>query len=205
MPVDTQEAAERQATVDQAALEAGEKALSSTFGQYPLEECRTASPELTGTRVRKIKTRSCDVSAGRTRDSIRHGCACAHQRRPRRQELWESRVRVECTADTSIRERVSSLAEGCRCRRGASTCLAWARWASESACRNPCLGGHHKHGKYWCYVKRSPASLCERNRHQHGDGGWLLRQGRRLRGRQGGDCFSRSTVAREMNPSTAAE
>jgi hypothetical protein len=207
MPLDTQEAAERQATVDQAALELAKRRLSSTFGQDPPWKNQSSSPELTALASGKIKLVRVTFPLGALGESDPSTLRLAHINAAPGGKSWESRSVWSAPADASIPGK-SFFALLKRGDAGEGEhLLAWARVGeAESGVEIPAAAVIISNGKYWCYVEEKPG-LFVRTEVDTGmptADGYFVKEGI-----SAGDKIVTASagelLAREMNPSTAAE
>jgi hypothetical protein len=207
MPVDTQEAAERQATVDQAALELAKRRLSSTFGQDPPWKNQDGSPELTALASGKIKLVRVTFPLGALGDSDPSTLRLAHINAAPGGKSWESRSVWSAPADTSIPGKsFFALLKGADAGEGEHL-LAWARVGeAESGVEIPASAVVISNGKYWCYVEEKPGVFVrtEVDTSMPTADGYFVKEGV-----SAGDkvviASAGQLLAREMNPSAAAE
>jgi hypothetical protein len=207
LPIDTQEAAERQATVDQAALELAKRRLSSTFGQDPPWKNQDSSPELTALAAGKIKLVRVTFPLGALGDSDPSALRLAHINAAPGGKSWESKSVWSAPADASIPGKsFFTLLKGSDAGEG-ERLLAWARvGAAESGVEIPASAVIISNGKYWCYVEEKPGVFvrAEVDTGMPTAAGYFVKEGVSA----GGKVVTTSAgqlLAREMNPSTAAE
>jgi len=207
MPIDTQEAAERQATVDQAALELAKRRLSSTFGQDPPWKNQESSPELAALASGKIKLVRVTFPLGALGDSDPSTLRLAHINAAPGGKSWESRSVWGAPADASIPGKsFFALLKGGDAGEGEHL-LAWAKvGAAESGVEIPAAAVIISNGQYWCYVEEKPGVFVrtEVDTGMPTVDGYFVKEGVSA-GDKVVTASAGQLLAREMNPSTAAE
>jgi len=207
MPVEGQEAAERQATVDQAALELAKRRLSSTFGQDPPWKNQDSGPELTALASGKIKLVRVTFPLGALGDSDPSALRLAHLNAAPGGKSWESRSVWSAPADANIPGKsFFALLKGADAGEGEHL-LAWARvGTAEPGVGIPASAVIISNGKYWCYVEGKPGAFVrtEVDTGMPTADGYFVKEGI-----SAGDKIVTASagqlLAREMNPGTAAE
>jgi hypothetical protein len=207
MPIETQEAAERQATVDQAALELAKRRLSSTFGQDPPWKNLDSSPELAALAAGKIKLVRVTFPLGALGESDPSRLRLAHINSAPGGKSWESKSVWGAPADASIPGKsFFTLLKGSDAGEG-ERLLAWAQvGGAESGVEVPASAVIINNGKYWCYVEQKPGVFvrAEVNTNMPTAVGYFVKEGVSA-GDKVVTASAGQLLAREMNPSTAAE
>jgi hypothetical protein len=207
MPVESQEAAERQATVDQAALELAKRRLSSTFGQDPPWGNQDSSPELTALASGRIKLVRVTFPLGALGDSDPSSLRLAHINVAPGGKSWESRSVWSAPADANIPGKsFFALLKGADAGEGEHL-LAWARvGAPKSGVEIPASAVIISNGKYWCYLEEKPGVFVrtEVDTGMPTADGYFVKEGVSA-GDKVVTASAGQLLAREMNPSTAAE
>jgi hypothetical protein len=207
MPVEAQEAAERQATVDQAALDLAKRRMSSTFGQDPPWKNQDSSPELTALASGKSKLVRVTFPLGALGDSAPSTLRLAHINATPGGKSWESRSVWSAPADASIPGKsFFALLKGGDAGEGEHL-LAWAGvGAAESGVEIPASAVIISNGKYWCYVEEKPGVFVrtEIDTGMPTADGYFVKEGVSA-GDKVVTASAGQLLAREMNPNTAAE
>ena len=157
MAVETQEAAERQATVDQASLQLAERKLSALYGRNAPWKDDYASPALTALARGESKLVRVTFPLGALGPSVPKTLRLAHMAESLGRKSFESDTVWSAPADTSLPGRSffatlkgSDVSEGERL-------LAWAPvGAAEPGVLIPYVAVLINGGKYWCYVEEKP-------------------------------------------------
>jgi hypothetical protein len=157
MAVEAQEAAERQATVDQASLQLAERKLSALYGRNAPWKDDYASPELTALARGESKLVRVTFPLGALGASVPKTLRLAHMAESPGNKSFESATAWSAPADTSLPGRSffailkgSDVSEGERL-------LAWAPLgAAEPGVLIPYAAVLINGGKYWCYVEEKP-------------------------------------------------
>jgi hypothetical protein len=207
MPVETLEAAERQAQVDQAALQLAERRLSSTIGQNPPWKARESSPELAELAAGYAKLVRVTFSLGALGNSSPAALRLARINATPGARSWESRSVWSAPADAGIPGKsLFVLLKGSDAGEG-ERLLAWAPVGSaESGVQVPAAATVISGGKYWCYVEEKPGDFVrtEIDTSMPTAEGYFVKEGV-----SAGDKIVTSSagalLARELNPSTAAD
>jgi len=157
MAVEAQEAAERQATVDQASLQLAERKLTALYGRNAPWKDDYASPELTTLARGESKLVRVTFPLGALGASMPKTLRLAHMAESLGGRSFESATVWSAPADTSLPGRSffailkgSDVSEGERL-------LAWAPvGAAEPGVLIPYAAVLINGGKYWCYVEEKP-------------------------------------------------
>ncbi len=157
MPVEAQEAAERQATVDRAAMQLAERRLSAVYGRNAPWKDNYASPELAALARGESKLVRVTFPLGALGSDVPKTLRLAHLGASPGSKSFESGTVWSAPADTSVPGRSffamlkgSDVSEGERL-------LAWAPvGAPESGVVIPYAAVLISGGKYWCYVEEKP-------------------------------------------------
>src|SRR6266513_311896 len=163
MAVEAQEAAERQATVDQASLQLAERKLSALYGRNAPWKDDYASPELTTLARGESKLVRVTFPLGALGASMPKTLRLAHMAESLGGRSFESAIVWSAPADTSLPGRSffailkgSDVSEGERL-------LAWAPvGAAEPGVLIPYAAVLINGGKYWCYVEEKPGRFVRK-------------------------------------------
>jgi hypothetical protein len=207
MPVETQEAAQRQATVDQAALQLAQRRLSSTFGQNPPWKNQENSPELAALAAGNSKLVRVSFPLGALGDATPVTLRLARINAALGGKSWESRAVWSAPADANLPGKsFFALLKGSDAGEGEHL-LAWAPvGAAESGVQVPAAATVITGGKYWCYVEKEPGVFLrtEIDTSMPTADGYFVKTGV-----SAGDRIVTSSagqlLARELNPSTTAD
>jgi hypothetical protein len=207
MPVETQEAAERQAQVDQAALLLAQRRLTTALGQNPPWKDRAGGPELAALAAGSTKLVRVTFPFGALGNSSPVTLRLARINATPGAKSWESRSVWSAPADSSIPGKSffallksSEVGEGERL-------LAWAPVGSaESGVQVPAAAAVITGGKYWYYIEEKPGQFVrtELDTSMPTAEGYFVKNGV-----SAGDRIVISAagelLARELNPSTTAD
>lgn len=157
MPVEAQEAAERQATVDQAAMQLAERRLSAVYGRNAPWKDDYASPELAALARGESKLVRVTFPLGALGPGVPQTLRLGHLGSAPGSKSFGSAIVWSAPADTSLPGRSffailkgSDVSEGERL-------LAWAPVGpAESGVVIPYSAVVISGGKYWCYVAEKP-------------------------------------------------
>jgi hypothetical protein len=207
MPVEALEAAERQAQVDQAALQLAERRLSSTLGQDPPWKAQESSAELTALAAGHAKLVRVTFPLGALGNTSPVALRLARINATPGAKSWESHSVWIAPADSSIPGKsFFALLKGSDAGEG-ERLLAWAPVGSaESGVQVPAAAAVINGGKYWCYVEEKPGNFVrtEIDTSMPTAEGYFVKDGV-----SAGDKIVISSagalLARELNPSTAAD
>jgi hypothetical protein len=207
MPVETLEAAERQAQVDQAALQLAERRLSSTLGQNPPWKAQESSAELSALAAGYAKLVRVTFPLGALGDTSPVALRLARINSTPGARSWETHSVWIAPADSNIPGKsFFALLKGSDAGEG-ERLLAWAPVGSaESGVQVPAAAAVINGGKYWCYVEEKPGNFVrtEIDTNMPTAEGYFVKDGV-----SAGDKIVISSagalLARELNPSTAAD
>jgi hypothetical protein len=206
MPVDTQETAQRQAAVDQVALQLAQRKLSSMFGQnFPWKD-RGNSPQLLALARGDAKLVRVTFPLGSTGNAPVTSLRLARINASQGGKSLETRSLWSAPADASVPGlsyfaylKSSDFGEG-------EHLLAWLPiGAAESGVLVPSAAAVINAGKYWCYVEEKPGQFVrsELDPSMTTTEGYFVKEGIEL-GAKIVTVSAGQLLAREINPSTAA-
>jgi hypothetical protein len=157
MPADALEAAERQATVDQAALLLARQRLTSSFGQKPPWKGDVNSPVLRALADGETKLVRVTFPLGSMDSSMPERLQLAHLSATNSVKSWTATAIWGAPADATVPGRsFFVLLKGSDAGEG-ERLLVWAPTGSpESGVLVPAAAVVISDGKYWCYVERKP-------------------------------------------------
>jgi hypothetical protein len=157
MPADALEAAERQATVDQAALLLARQRLTSSFGQKPPWKDDVNSPVLRALADGETKLVRVTFPLGSLDSKMPERLQLAHLNAANSVKSWTATAIWGAPADTTVPGRsFFVLLKGSDAGEG-ERLLVWAPTGSpESGVLVPAAAVVISDGKYWCYVERKP-------------------------------------------------
>ncbi len=163
MAVETQEAAERQATVDQASLQLAQRKLSALYGRNAPWKDDYANPELAALARGESKLVRVTFPLGALASGVPRTLRLAHMAESPRSRSFESDTVWSAPADTSLPGRSffailkgSDVSEGERL-------LAWAPvGAPQPGVVIPSGAVLINGGKYWCYVEEKPGRFVRK-------------------------------------------
>ena len=206
MPADTLEAAQRQAAVDQVALELAHRKLSSVFGQDSPWKNQVDSPQLRALASGDAKLVRVSFSLGTTADAPVTRLRLAPINASQGGKSIETRSVWSAPSDAMVPGRSyfaylksSSFGEGERL-------VAWVPIGeAESGVLVPAVAAVINGGKYWCYVEEKPGQFvrAELDPDSTTPEGYFVKQGIEA-GAKIVTSAAGQLLAREMNPSTAA-
>jgi len=155
MPADAQEAAERQATVDHAALLLARQRLTSSFGQKPPWKDDVNSPVLRALADGETKLVRVTFPLGSLDSRMPERLQLAHLNAASSVKSWTATAIWVAPADASVPGRsFFVLLNGSDAGEG-ERLLVWAPTGSpESGVLVPAAAAVISDGKYWCYVER---------------------------------------------------
>jgi hypothetical protein len=207
MPADTQEAAERQATVDQASLELVKRRLSSIFGQSPPWKEQQGGAQLSSLASGKSKLVRVTFPLGAFAASNPATVRFAHLGAARDAKGWESRSVWSAPADPTVPGRSffalltsSDIGEGERL-------LAWGPVGGiDSGVLVPSSAAVISGGKYWCYLEKKPGLFVrtEIDTSMPSNDGYFVKNGVAV-GDKVVTTSAGELLARETNPSADAD
>jgi hypothetical protein len=207
MPVEAQEAVERQAQVDQAALLLAQRRLTTALGQNPPWQEHDSSPELAALAAGRTKLVRVTFPFGALGGSNPVALRLARFNATPGAKSWESHSVWSAPADPNIPGKsFFALLKGSDVGEG-ERLLAWAPVGSaESGVQVPAAAAVITAGKYWCYVEEKPGNFVrtEIDTSMPTAEGYFVKDGV-----SAGDKIVISAagqlLARELNPSTTAD
>lgn len=207
MPADTLEGLQRQAAVDQVALELAQRKLSSMIGQNSPWKGQINSPQLRALASGDAKLVRVSFPLGTTGDVIPTSLRLAHINASQGGKSVEAHTLWPAPADASVPGRSyfvylksSDFGEGERL-------LAWAPIGeAESGVLVPASAVVINGGKYWCYIEEKPGQFVrsELDPSMATSDGYFVKEGIEA----GAKIVTQSAgqlLAREINPSTEAD
>lgn len=207
MPADTLENSQRQAAVDQVALELAQRKLSSLFGQNSPWKNQVNSPQLKALASGDAKLVRVSFPLGATGDAPPKSLRLAHINASPVGKSIDSHSVWNAPADASVPGRSyfaylksSDFGEGERL-------LAWLPVGeAESGVLVPASAAVISGGKYWCYVEEKPGQFVrsELDPSMATNEGYFVKEGIEA-GAKIVTVSAGQLLAREINPSTAAD
>jgi hypothetical protein len=157
LAADAQEVAERQATVDQAALLLARQRLTASFGQSPPWKDDVTSPVLRALADGQIKLVRVTFPLGSLGAETPGRLQLAHLNAANSAKSWTSTSIWGAPADATVPGRsFFALLKGGDASEGARL-LVWApAGAPEAGVLIPAAAAVISGGKYWCYLERKP-------------------------------------------------
>jgi hypothetical protein len=207
MPADTLETAQRQASVDQAALELARRKISSMFGQNSPWKNQSGSPQLLALARGDAKLARVTFPLGEGDDALPASLRLAPINASRGRKSIETRSLWSAPADASVpgRSYFAYLKAG-DFREGEHV-LAWLPMGeAESGVLVPAAAAVINAGRYWCYVEEKPGQFVrsELDPNMSTPEGYFVKQGIDA-GARIVTTSAGALLAREINPSTAAD
>ncbi len=207
MPVEAQEAAERQAQVDQAALLLAQRRLTTALGQNPPWQEHDSGPPLAALATGHTKLVRVTFPFGALGGSSPVALRLARFNATPGAKSWESHSVWSAPADSNIPGKsFFALLKGSDVGEG-ERLLAWAPvGAAQSGVQVPAAAAVITGGKYWCYVEEKPGNFVrtEIDTSMPTADGYFVKDGV-----SAGDKIVTSAagqlLARELNPSTTAD
>jgi hypothetical protein len=207
MPVEAQEAAERQAQVDQAALLLAQRRLTTALGQNPPWKEHDSSPELAALAAGRTKLVRVTFPFGALGSSGPAALRLARFNATPGAKSWESHSVWSAPADSNIPGKsFFALLKGSDVGEG-ERLLVWAPvGTAEAGVQVPAAAAVITGGRYWCYVEEKPGNFVrtEIDTSMPTAEGYFVTQGV-----SAGDKIVTSAagqlLARELNPSTTAD
>jgi hypothetical protein len=206
LPADVLESAQRQAAVDQVALELAHRKLSSMFGQNSPWKNQLNNPQLRALASGDAKLVRVSFSLNAGIDDPPHSFRLAHINASQGGKSVETRAVWSAPADASVPGRSyfaylksGDFGEGERL-------LAWVPVGeSESGVLVPAAAAVINGGKYWCYVEEKPGQFVrtELDPDSATNEGYFVKEGIEA----GAKIVTKAAgqlLAREINPSSAA-
>jgi hypothetical protein len=206
-PVESQEAAERQAAVDHAALVLAEQRLSATYGSNAPWKDNYGSPLLAALAGGETKLARVTFPLGALGPAAPARLRYSHLTATPAGGSFESALVWAAPADASLPGRsFFALLKGSDASEGERLLARAPIGAAEAGVIVPFSAAVISGGKYWCYLEAEPGSFArtEIDTSMPTDGGYFVRSGIA----PGAKIVTRSAgelLAREMNPSTAAD
>jgi hypothetical protein len=207
MAVESQEAVERQAAVDHAALVLAERRLSATYGRGAPWEDKHDSPLLAALASGEIKLARVTFPLGALGAATPAKLRFSHLTAMPGGGSFESASVWSAPADASIPGRsFFALLKGGEAGEGERLLARAPVGAPEAGVIVPFAAAVISAGRYWCYVEAEPGSFVrtEIDTSMPTDDGYFVKAGIT----PGAQVVTRSAgelLAREMNPSTAAD
>lgn len=207
MPIESQEAAERQATVDQAALMLAERRLSATYGQGAPWKNNYNSPALGSlangaTRLARV-TFPLGTLASATPSTLRF----VHMGEVQGAKSFEATAVWSAPADSSLPGKsFFAVLKGSDASEGERLLAYAATGEAEAGVLIPFSAVVISGGQYWCYVEKKPGIFARTqiDTSMPTDEGYFIKEpvtaGAKLVTNSVGEL-----LARETNPSTAAD
>jgi len=204
MPADTLEGLERQAAVDQVALELAHRKLSSMFGQNSPWKNQINSPQLRALASGDAKLVRVSFPLGATGDAPPSSVRLAHINASQGGKSVETHSLWSAPADASVPGRsyfaylkAGDFGEGERL-------IAWVPTGeAESGVLVPSAAAVINGGKYWCYVEEKPGQFVrtELDPSTTTNEGFFVKEGIEA-GAKIVTVAAGQLLAREINPST---
>lgn len=207
MPVESQEATERQAAVDQAALMLAERRMSATYGQSAPWQNNYNSPALTSlasgaTKLARV-TFPLGALASATPGTLRFG----HMGELQGAKSFESTTVWSAPADSSLPGKsVFAVLKGSDASEGERLMAHTATGEAEAGVVVPFSAVVISGGRYWCYVEKNPGVFArtEIDTSMPTDEGYFIK-GPVTAGANLVTSSAGELLARETNLSTAAD
>jgi hypothetical protein len=157
VPIENQEAAERQLMVDQAALELAKRRLSGIFGQNPPWKNQDSNAQLAALAGGETKLVRVTFPLGALGDANPSVIRLAHINAVPGRKMWESKSVWSAPADSNVPGKsFFALLKGSDVGEG-ERLLAWTpEGSAESGVQIPASAVLINGGKYWCYVEEKP-------------------------------------------------
>jgi len=180
MPVESQEAAERQATVDHAALTLAERRLSAAYGQNPPWKANYSSPELAALAGGEKKLARVTFPLGALGPGVPATLRLTHIGAPPGARSIESREIWSAPADASLPGRsFFAILKGQDASEGERLLVHAPVGSAESGVVIPIAAVVMNGGKYWVYLEDQPNHFVrtEIDPSVPVDGGYFVREG----------------------------
>jgi hypothetical protein len=207
MPIEAQEAAERQAAVDHAALVLGERRLSATYGQNAPWKENYNSPLLTSLARGETKLARVTFPLGAIGSAEPAKLRLTHIGDARGSKSIETLAVWSAPADATIPGRsFFAILTGGAASEGERLIAHAAVGAAENGVVVPYAATVISAGKYWCYIEERPG-LFVRTEIDPGmptDDGYFVKEGI-APGAQVVTASAGLLLARETNPSSGAD
>lgn len=207
MPADSVESLQRQAAVDQAALELAQRKLSALFGQHAPWKNQINSPQLRAVATGDAKLVRVSFPLGSTGDAPPSVLRLAHINAAQGGRSIESRFVWNAPADASVPGpsyfaylKSGDFGEG-------EHLLAWLPIGEpQSGVLVPAAAAILNAGRYWCYVEEKPGQFVrsELDPNLATNEGYFVKEGIEP-GAKIVTVSAGQLLARELNPSSAAD
>jgi membrane fusion protein, multidrug efflux system len=208
MPIETQEAAERQAAVDHAAFVLAERRLSATYGQSSPWKDNYGSPLLASLARGDSKLARVTFPLGALGSTVPAKLRLTHiGEAAQGSKSIETLAVWSAPADATIPGRsFFAILEGGDASEGERLIAHAAVGAAENGVVVPYSAAVISAGKYWCYIERKPGLFvrAEMDPNMPTDEGYFVKEGIEP-GAQVVTTSAGLLLARETNPSTAAD
>ena len=207
MPLEAQEAAERQAAVDHAAFVLAERRLSATYGQNPPWKEDYHSPLLTSLARGETKLARVTFPLGALGPAVPAKLRLMHIGETQGSKSIDTLVVWSAPADATIPGRsFFAILNGGDASEGERLIAHAAVGAAENGVVVPYSAAVISAGKYWCYVEEKPGLFVrtEIDPNMPTDDGYFIKAGIEP-GAQVVTISAGQLLARETNPSTAAD
>jgi hypothetical protein len=207
MPIEAQEAAERQAAVDHAAFVLAERRLSATYGQNSPWRENYDSPLLGSLARGETKLARVTFPLGALGSAVPAKVRLTHIGETQGSKSIETLAVWSAPADAAIPGRsFFAILKGGDASEGERLIAHAAVGAAENGVVVPYSAVVISGGKYWCYVEEKPGLFVrtEIDPSMPTDDGYFARQGIEP-GAQVVTTSAGQLLARETNPSTEAE
>jgi hypothetical protein len=207
MPIESQEAAERAASVDHAALVLAERRLFATFGATAPWKSNYNAPELSSLASGETKLARVTFPLGALGSATPAKLRFTHLGETQRGRSFDSISVWSAPADASIPgQSVFAVLKGSDASEGERLLARAPVGAAETGVVVPFSAALVSGGKYWCYVERQPGWFVrtEIDTSMPTDAGYFVKGGIA----PGAKIVTTSAgrlLAREINPSAAAD
>jgi hypothetical protein len=207
MPIEAQEAAERQATVDHAALVLAERRLSATYGQNPPWKENYDSPLLRSLARGDTKLARVTFPLGSLGSSVPTRLRLTHIAAAQGSRSIETLAVWSAPADATIPgSSFFAILKGGDASEGERLIAHAAVGAAENGVVVPYSAAVISAGKYWCYIEEKPGLFVRTGIESNipTDEGYFVRAGIEP-GAQVVTTSAGVLLARETNPGTEAD
>jgi multidrug efflux system membrane fusion protein len=207
MPIEAQEAAERQAAVDNAAFVLGERRLSATYGQNAPWKENYHSPLLTSLARGETKLARVTFPLGALGSAVPAKLRLTHIGEAQGSKSMDTLAVWGAPADATIPGRsFFAILKSGDASEGERLIAHAAVGAAENGVVVPYSAAVISGGKYWCYVEEKPGVFVrtEVDPAMPTDEGYFVKEGIEP-GAQVVTTSAGLLLARETNPSTAAD
>jgi hypothetical protein len=207
IPIETQEAAERQAAVDQASLVLAERRLSATYGRGAPWKDNYSSPLLSSLAGGESKLARVTFPLGALGPATPAKLRFAHLGETPGSKSFESSGVWSAPADASIPGRsFFAVLQGGDASDGERLLARAPVGAAEAGVLVPFSAAVISAGKYWCYVEQKPGLFVrtEIDTSTPTDEGYFVKEGI-APGAKIVTTSAGELLARETNPGTAAD